>query len=165
MTGKLEVWLRGPLSNMPALLQPVAHALLQAREELDKLMVNFPENLLWEKPFGMASVGFHLQHLTGVINRLFTYANGKQLDERQLTYLEAEGKPVSGLVVTQLMDIFHNQVDAALIQLLETSELHLTDVRLVGRKKYAFYSYRFTCFMPRSIRCGTWVNFWLLSGC
>jgi len=30
-----EVWLRGPLPAVPALLQPVAHALLQAREEID----------------------------------------------------------------------------------------------------------------------------------
>ena len=29
-----EVWLRGPLPAVPPLLQPVAHALLQAREEL-----------------------------------------------------------------------------------------------------------------------------------
>ncbi|MDF2434070.1 MAG: hypothetical protein JWP44_3701, partial [Mucilaginibacter sp.] len=28
---KTEVWLRGPLDDMPGLLQPVAHALLQAR--------------------------------------------------------------------------------------------------------------------------------------
>ena len=34
MEDKREVWQRGPLENIPSLLQPVAHALLQAREEL-----------------------------------------------------------------------------------------------------------------------------------
>ena len=55
-----EVWLRGPLKDIPALLQPVAHALLQAREELNELMADFPDSLLWEKVAGMASPGFHL---------------------------------------------------------------------------------------------------------
>ena len=31
----LEVWQRGPIKDIPLLLQPVAHALLQAKEELN----------------------------------------------------------------------------------------------------------------------------------
>ena len=54
-----EVWLRGPVENIPSLLQPVAHALLQAREEVSELLENFPNELLWEKPAGVASTGFH----------------------------------------------------------------------------------------------------------
>ena len=65
-----EVWLRGPLPDMPPLLQPIAHALLQAREEVNALMATFPVDLLWQRPAGVASVGFHLQHLTGVLDRL-----------------------------------------------------------------------------------------------
>jgi len=37
---KPEVWLRGPLEGIPPLLQPVAHALLQAREEINELTNN-----------------------------------------------------------------------------------------------------------------------------
>ena len=44
-----EVWLRGPLPGVPALLQPVAHALLQAREEVNALMQNFPDERLRER--------------------------------------------------------------------------------------------------------------------
>lgn len=69
---------------MPPLLQPVAHALLQAREEVEALMLDFPEALLWERPAGVASVGFHLQHLTGVLDRLLTYARGEALSQGQL---------------------------------------------------------------------------------
>jgi len=62
-TKNLEVWLRGPVADVPALLQPVAHALLQARDEVENYMHEFPEELLWERPAGVASVGYHLQHL------------------------------------------------------------------------------------------------------
>ena len=67
-----EYWMSGPVDNIPALLQPVAHALLQANLEINHLMQDFPEEKLWEKPAGVASPGFHLQHLTGVLDRLFT---------------------------------------------------------------------------------------------
>lgn len=45
-TPTLEVWLRGPLPNIPSLLQPVAHALLQAREEVEALSIGFPDDKL-----------------------------------------------------------------------------------------------------------------------
>jgi len=127
-----EVWLRGPLTGIPALLQPVAHALLQAREEIVVLMRGFPEQLLWERPAGLASPGFHLQHLSGVINRLFAYAKGHQLSEKQLRYLAAEGKP-GDYTVTSLVDLFSQQVDDAIRQLSKTNEAVLTDARGVGR--------------------------------
>lgn len=129
-----EVWLRGPLDDVPALLQPVAHALLQAREELNELMINFPEKLLWEKLAGMASPGFHLQHLTGVLNRLFTYAKGEALSAAQLNYLAAEGKPGEcKITVIDLVKAFNTQVDDAINQLKATDEAILTDWRGVGR--------------------------------
>jgi hypothetical protein len=79
-----EVWLRGAVENIPSLLQPVAHALLQAREEVNEMMKDFPDELLWIKPANAASAGFHLQHLVGVLDRLFTYAHGNSLSEEQL---------------------------------------------------------------------------------
>ncbi|MBL4675940.1 MAG: DinB family protein [Mucilaginibacter sp.] len=131
-----EVWLRGPLADIPALLQPVAHALLQAREELNRLMQDFPDELLWEKVAGMASPGFHLQHLTGVIDRLFTYAQGKLLSDAQLDYLANEGKPTNKAYSTmQLVDAFNREVDLALKQLSATGDTVLTDFRGVGREQ------------------------------
>jgi len=127
-----EVWLRGPLPDLPGLLQPVAHALLQAREELHTNLDPFPEERLWEKPAGVASVGFHLQHLTGVLDRLFTYARAEALSSDQLAYLAAEGKP-AGVRVADLLAAFDRQVDQALAQLRQTDEKSLTDVRGVGR--------------------------------
>jgi DinB superfamily len=128
---KPEVWLRGPLDGMPALLQPIVHALLQAREEINELMIGFPEALLWGKPAGMASPGFHLQHLAGVLDRLFTYARGEALTAQQLTYLANEDK--GGVELGALLENFNRQVDIATKQLSETNEDTLTEVRGVGR--------------------------------
>lgn len=128
-----EVWLRGPLPDVPLLLQPAAHALLQAREEVEALMQGFPDSLLWERPAGVASPGFHLQHLSGVIDRLFTYAKGQKLNENQLTALRAEGQPVENLTVLVLVTRFHEQVDNALEQLKRTDEKTVLEFRGVGR--------------------------------
>jgi hypothetical protein len=131
-----EIWLRGPLEGIPPLLQPVAHALLQAREEVNSLMADFPEILLWVMPVNMASPGFHLQHLAGVVDRLFTYARGQALTEHQLNKLAIEGKmPQIGYSVINLLEVFNRQVDEALKQLAETDELILTEKRVVGRNK------------------------------
>ena len=129
-----EVWLRGPLPDMPALLQPVAHALLQAREELNELMINFPDELLWNKVAGMASVGFHLQHLTGVLDRLFTYARNEKLSTVQLVFLATEGKADTILyTASQLVEEFNIKVDEALAELSGVNPATLTDFRGVGR--------------------------------
>ena len=131
-----EVWLRGPLENIPPVLQPVAHALLQAREELNHLMEQFPDELLWEKVAGMASPAFHLQHLTGVLNRLYTYARKQALSNEQLDYLAKEGKPTTKIYSTAaLVTAFNAEVDSALAQLAAEDELHVTDYRAVGRGK------------------------------
>lgn len=131
----MEVWQRGPVQNIPPLLQPVAHALLQAREELTVLTDNFPDALLWEKPAGLASPGFHLQHLSGVLDRVFTYARGQMLTIDQLAQLKAEDvSPNPALSVNELTARFHAQVDKALAQLAQTDEATLTDFRGVGRQ-------------------------------
>jgi len=131
----MEYWLSGPVENIPALLQPVAHALLQAREEVREALRDFPDKLLWEKPAAAASVGFHLQHLTGVVDRLFTYARAEQLNQQQLEYLKAEGKVDESIQVSGLLENFSLQVDMALIQLQNTREDSLLDFRGVGRKQ------------------------------
>jgi hypothetical protein len=131
-----EVWLRGPLEGIPALLQPVAHALLQAREELNELMNGFSDELLWEKVAGMASPGFHLQHLTGVLDRLYTYARAEPLTEEQLSYLTAEGRPTNKTYTTiELVNHFNAQVDKTMAQLRSAEETTLTDFRAVGRSE------------------------------
>jgi uncharacterized damage-inducible protein DinB len=137
MTDKLpEVWLRGPVPGVPPPLQPVAHALLQAREEVEALMKDFPDQKLWEKPAGVASIGFHLQHFSGVLSRLFTYARGESLDATQREALAAEQEPSRANVTVQdLVQRFREQVDSSIDELRAIDERTLTDPRTVGRGK------------------------------
>lgn len=130
-----EVWLRGKLPNIPDLLQPAAHALLQAREDVHKYTTDFPENLLWEKPAGRASVGFHLQHLSGVLDRMLTYAAGKELTEEQFSALKKEGNPATNENISSLVAAFDQKVEEALEIFSKTSENILTQSRTVGRKR------------------------------
>ena len=58
------------------------------------------------KPAGLASVVFHLQHLSGVLDRLFTYARGEQLSKLQLEYLAGEGKSLENESIPILIQRF-----------------------------------------------------------
>lgn len=131
-----EVWQRGPLEGVPPLLQPVAHALLQATEDAAKYTEGFPSHLLWEMPGGVASVGFHLLHIRGVVDRLFTYARGESLSELQRRDLAAEKEvPAAPTNPGDLSDAFRRQVERAISQLKKTAESTLTETRFIGRKQ------------------------------
>ena len=134
MSQKLEVWQRGPLPEFNPLLQPIAHALLQAKEEIIEYMDGFPVALLWERPAGMASTGFHLQHLSGVLDRVFTYARAQGLSQFQFAQLAEEGNDAADpYTVADLVNRFSNQVVLALAQLKNTDISTLPDFRGVGR--------------------------------
>lgn len=131
----LEVWMRGPIAGLIPLLQPVAHSILQAREEVNLMMIDFPDALIWEKPSGVASVAFHLQHLSGVLDRIFTYGNNQILNEDQLELLALESDSTQYLTVKGLLTRFNNQVNKALTQLKNTEEKTLLEFRGIGRKQ------------------------------
>jgi uncharacterized damage-inducible protein DinB len=129
-----EAWLRGPVAGVPVPLQPVAHALIQAREEARELLRDFPAGLLWTRPAGLAAVGFHLQHIAGVVDRLFTYARGEVLSDEQRAALAKEGSPPEvPTSVDVLLAALDAQVDRALDQLRATSPHALSEPRQVGR--------------------------------
>jgi uncharacterized damage-inducible protein DinB len=134
-TQSLEVWMRGPIAGLIPLLQPVAHAILQAREEINQIMIDFPNELIWERPNGVASVAFHLQHLSGVLDRLFTYANNRILNEDQLELLALESDTTQFLTIKGLLTRFNNQVNKSLTQLKNIEEKALLEPRGIGRKQ------------------------------
>ncbi len=131
-----EVWLRGALPGVSPFLQPVAHALLQAQEEISVVMNGFPQHLLWQKPAGMASPGFHLQHIPGVLDRLLSYAKGQPLTEEQFAYLRAEGKAGEEEVnVSHLVNALDQKVTTFTVALKGFDENRLIEAREVGRAK------------------------------
>jgi hypothetical protein len=127
-----EVWMNGPVDQVPSLLQPVAHALLQAQIEVNELLIDFPESLLWERPANVASPGFHLQHLRGVLDRLFTYSKELKLNDFQLNALNEEGNPMK--LLRQLLQEFNDQIDQCIVDLKRINPESLTEVRYLGRQ-------------------------------
>ena len=130
-----EVWLRGPIELVPDLLQPVAHALLEANEELHRFLTGFPEEKLWERPAGLAAIAFHLQHIRGVLDRLFSYANGAAITPEQLSYISSEGTENKTITLSFLLATLEDQILAAIEQLKNTDGDTLTTFRGVGRKQ------------------------------
>lgn len=129
-----EAWLRGPIDGVDAYLQPAAHALAQAREDLDRAAAGVSTAQLWLQLNGAASVGYHLRHLAGSLDRLLTYARGSQLDDRQLAALKRESDldaPSDDLPT--LLDQARRAIDAGLAQIRDTRRDELLEPRAVGR--------------------------------
>lgn len=135
MTDEPEFWMRGPVEGIPPLLQPVAHALLQMQRETHEILQGFNDENLWVRPKGVASVGFHLKHMAGVIDRMFTYAEEKPLSEEQFARLKAESSEEENGKVSDLLDALNLTIDEAIRRLGATDENRLTETRFLGRKK------------------------------
>jgi DinB superfamily len=129
-----EVWQRGPVPGFEPLLMPVVHALLQVREDLERLAGQVPSDHVWLRPGGAASIGFHVRHTGGALDRLFTYARGEALSDVQRAALREEGAsgdpPASLTAVVRDVDAI---IDRALQQLAATPRESLLDERKLGR--------------------------------
>jgi len=130
-----EWWQRGPVDGVPGALQPVAHILLQVRESVGELTEGLSETAWNARPANVASCAFHLRHMTGVIDRLFTYARGEALTDDQFASLRREGDPLALGDVPAALAALSHRVDSALDQLRETDPATLGDFRPVGRAK------------------------------
>lgn len=133
-----EAWLRGPVAGIPVALQPVAHALVASLEDVTAAVDGLTAGQLWLKPGGAASIGFHLMHLSGSTDRLFTYARGEALSDTQRTALVAERalaglQPDSRPAATALLANWGRVVEGALQQLSQTPAADLDAARAVGR--------------------------------
>ncbi|HEX8274310.1 MAG TPA: DinB family protein [Longimicrobiaceae bacterium] len=147
-----EAWLRGPLEGVPTQLQPVAHALVQALEDVERAAAPLSPEELRARPGGAASTGFHLRHLAGSTDRLLAYARGEQLSPEQLAFLRAEEDEGAGAAAAELLAGVRAEedegagagaaellaevraaVERALAQLRATPEATLDEPREVGR--------------------------------
>lgn len=126
-----EVWLRGPVDGVPGPLMPVAHALLGALEDLERVAAPLSPDELAARPGGAASVGFHLRHVAGATDRLLTYARGKTLDDAQRAALAAEAEAPAD-APTAIAEL-RSAVEAALEVLRSTPPETLLEPRRVGR--------------------------------
>jgi uncharacterized damage-inducible protein DinB len=120
--------------GIPNQLQPVAHALIGAAEDAADAASGLTAAQFWLSPGGAASVGFHLMHLAGSTDRLFTYARGEGLSSQQKNALAAE-RTLSEPRPTAdgLLRAWQETVAWALEQLACTPDAELGASRGVGR--------------------------------
>ena len=128
-----EWWQRGPVEGVPAMLQPVAHILLQVAESVDELVHDLTITEWNARPAGVASSAFHVRHMAGVIDRLFTYARDQSLSEGQFAALRAERDTLAAEDVDKILAALHDRVTAALEELKTIDDSTLGDFRSVGR--------------------------------
>jgi hypothetical protein len=131
-----EVWLRGPIENVAPMLQPVAHSLLQCRLEVRATLPALTPAAVWSRPGGAASVGYHVRHAMGSLDRLLTYARGEPLSAGQLAELREEGRSdESDGIQDALVAEFDAAVERALAQVRATDPSTLLEPREVGRAR------------------------------
>ncbi len=128
-----EPWLRGTLTDVPAVLRAVLHALELAREDIDRFCGDLTDTELHARPFGIASVAFHLKHIARSFDRLLTYAEGGSLTDEQLAALNSELDPTS--MRDEVFSEFYQGLANAKSRIRAFDVNTLQDPRHVGRKQ------------------------------
>jgi hypothetical protein len=127
-------WLRGPLPDVIPMLQPVAHSLIDCLEDVESRLAGVTDERIWTKPGNAASIGFHVRHAMGSLDRLFAYARGESLSLEQLEALKTEGVRGAGpSTAEELIDAYRRATDRAMRQVRGTQEADLLAFRTVGR--------------------------------
>src|SRR3984957_14911784 len=85
-----ELWLRGTLTDVDAVRRQVLHALELAAEDVTRWCAFLSDEEINMRPYGLASVAFHLRHIARSLDRLLTYAEGQQLLGGQMDALKSE---------------------------------------------------------------------------
>lgn len=114
-------------------MQPVAHILLQVGESVNELVLDLSETQWNARPAGVASIAFHVRHIAGVIDRLFTYARGESLNETQFASLRAERDPLTMETIPVALAQLRARIAAAVDELRAIDTNTLGEFRGVGR--------------------------------
>ncbi|MDQ2710989.1 MAG: DinB family protein [Acidobacteriota bacterium] len=127
-----EPWLRGPIPGVHPLVMPVVFSFALVREDLAKHTAGLSREALWRKIDG-DSLGFHLKHIAGSVDRLTTYLGGGQLSENQLATLRQESEPDRDL--DELLALINDQLSTSEQYLRSVDPATLYDRRTVGRQE------------------------------
>jgi uncharacterized damage-inducible protein DinB len=131
-----EPWLCGPLPGISQFTMPAAHALAQSRADIEAHAGMLSTQQAWTEPEGGPSVGFHLRHIAGSIDRLLTYTAGRNLTDEQFRFLAEER--IAGAApaeAAQLIAAAQSKIDEALGVIRATPDECLFEARGVGRAK------------------------------
>jgi len=128
-----EAWLLGRVEGVSDAMMPVAHSLVQARRELLMLQEELITTEFLASPGGAASIGFHIAHINGSLDRLFSYARGEQLTLSQRSYLEHEDAIAHNTGINELVVAARDRIDHCLEHLTTIPDEQLYEPRPVGR--------------------------------
>jgi uncharacterized damage-inducible protein DinB len=128
-----EPWLRGTLTELPPVHRGVLHALELAREDVARWCGTLNDAQMNARPGGIASIAFHIRHIGRSVDRLLTYAEGKQLSRQQLAALESElSAEANG---GELFAEFAAALDQATSRVRALVSVPLDGLRKVGRRE------------------------------
>jgi len=128
-----EPWLRGTLSDIPAVQRAALHALELAREDLDRWCGELTDAELSARPSGLPPVAFHLRHIARSLDRLLTYAEGRGLNQEQLAALatEMEAEAASAQLFAELGNAFNRSCE----RILHFDAKLMEEKRTVGKRQ------------------------------
>jgi uncharacterized damage-inducible protein DinB len=130
-TEQVEPWLRGTLAEIDPVRRGVLHALELAAEDVAKWCEGLSDEEMEARPFGVASVGFHVRHLVRSLDRLLTYAEGETLTKVQMDKLQSE--MVSAGRDKTMME-FAEGIEVAGVRVRRFAPDSFETVRGIGRK-------------------------------
>ncbi len=121
------------MSDVPAVARAVLHALELAREDAKRWCGGLTGVEVNARPAALPSVAFQIRHIAGSMDRLLTYAEGRQLNEEQKAALSYEDQ--NGVMPHVLLREFEKAVDAAMARVRALAGENLETARFVGRKQ------------------------------
>jgi len=127
----VEPWLRGTLTEVDAVRRQVLHALELAGEDADRWCAGLTDEEINARPFGIAPVAYHLRHIARSLDRLLTYAEGRQLSEEQLGELRSELQP--GAVASDVLAEFRAGLKTAMERVRAIFPATYEEPQSVGR--------------------------------
>jgi uncharacterized damage-inducible protein DinB len=129
----VEPWLRGTLTEVSAVPRGVLHALQLADEDVTKWCRGLADAELNQRPSGLPSVAFQLRHLARSLDRLLSYAEGKQLSAEQIAALKSEME--DGAMNETLFVEFGAAIEDATRRVRALAAVDLDQPRGVGKKQ------------------------------
>ena len=128
-----EPWLRGTLTDLPAVPRAVIHALELALEDIVKWCGDLSNAELNAQVSGIPSVAFHLKHIGGSMDRLLTYAEGSSLTPAQIAAMKSEIDSVN--TSKEIFAELHMTFERSLQRIRTLAAANLEEARTVGRKQ------------------------------
>jgi hypothetical protein len=123
--------MRGTLQDVEPVRRAVLHALELAGEDVERWAAGLGEEQMFARPAGLPSVAFQLRHIARSLDRLLTYAEGRQLDEQQFAALSSE---MDGGTGAEVFEEFRVGLKVAMERVRAVGPETFAEPRGIGRR-------------------------------